>query len=159
MPSTREGRLSGGSSQTALRSKVGTEASANIVQPPPDPITVRRRWAYTLIRRCQKPPARYGSRSWLALPEADPAKVAAVVVAAEAWARMGDELEADVHREVDEARRAHKAAEDVDYQARAEAHRENHKDLPTGRSFAERRAAQLAAIEPRPGDFTGQGSA
>ena len=84
----------------------------------------RRRWAYRMIRRCPEPPPTYGSADWLALPEGSPAKVAAVIIAAEAWARMGDELEAEIRVELDLAWKAHKAAEDAEYRARAAAHRE-----------------------------------
>lgn len=83
----------------------------------------RRRWAYQMIGQCLTPPPTYGSDAWLALPEGSPAKVAAVIIAAEAWTRGGDELEADLRTELDLAWHAHKAAEDADYSARAAAHR------------------------------------
>lgn len=47
-----------------------------------------------------------------------------MVIAAEAWARGGDELEANLRAELDAAWRAHKSAEDAEYQARAAAHRQ-----------------------------------
>ncbi|MDQ3103702.1 MAG: DUF2742 domain-containing protein, partial [Actinomycetota bacterium] len=62
--------------------------------------TMRRRWAYGLIRRCPSPAPSYGSAEWLALADDDPGKVAAVVVAAECWAQSGDTLELDLRREV-----------------------------------------------------------
>ncbi len=83
----------------------------------------RRRWADSLIRKAGKPPPSYGSPAWLALPEGSPAKVASVVVAAEAWALDGDDVEARLHRQLEDERRAFKDAEDADYQARAVEHR------------------------------------
>jgi hypothetical protein len=53
-----------------------------------------------------------------------------------------------------------KREEDSEYRARAAAHRAEWSRLPSsGKSFAERRAEQLASVKPRPGDFTGRGSA
>ncbi len=95
-----------------------------------DDVAARRRWAYRMIRRCPEPPPLYGSAAWLALPEGSPARVAAVVRAAEAWAQCGDELEAELRTELDLAWRAHKAAEDAEYQAQAAAHRERWSHLP-----------------------------
>jgi hypothetical protein len=71
----------------------------------------RRRWAYRMIQQSPTPPPVYGSPEWLALPEGSPEKVAAVVRAAEAWARQGDDLEANLRLEVDLSRRAFKADE------------------------------------------------
>lgn len=55
----------------------------------------RREWARRLIARGNPPgtlvPA-YGSPAWCALPESDPARIAAVVLAAEAWAWTSDTL-------------------------------------------------------------------
>jgi hypothetical protein len=85
----------------------------------------RRRWALGLIGRAPSPCPHYGSPEWLALPDGDPRKVGAVVVAAECWAQYGDTLEDDLRAELDAAWRAHKNAEDSDYQARAAAHREH----------------------------------
>ena len=55
----------------------------------------RREWARRLIARGNPPgtlvPA-YGSPAWCALPESDPARIAAVVLAAEAWAWTRDLL-------------------------------------------------------------------
>ncbi len=102
----------------------------------------RRRWAYLMIQRCTTPPPSYGSVEWLALPEGSPAKVAAVIIAAEAWASTGDELEAEMRIELDLAWRAHKAAEDAEYLARAQAHRDEwshlgRRGVPSGRAFAD----------------------
>lgn len=83
----------------------------------------RRAWAYGLISRASSPPPRYGSPEWLALPEG-PEKVAAVVIAAEAWASSGDVLEETLRVQLDAARQAHlKAAEDEAYRAHREAWR------------------------------------
>ena len=128
------------------RSVVGTEASGLTLQPATDLIAARRRWAYRLVRRTTTPAPLYGSQKWLQLPEGDPAKVAAVVNAAECWAQAGDDLETELRRELDAARPAHKQAEDAEYQARAEAHRsEWSRRPPSGPTFLERRAEQLLA--------------
>lgn len=82
----------------------------------------RQAWAYALIRRCPTPPPRYGSPEWLALPEG-PEKVAAVIIAAEAWASAGDELEENLRAQLRAEWEAHKAAEDADYVARRDAWR------------------------------------
>jgi hypothetical protein len=79
-------------------------------------MNARREWAQRLIDRAPNPPA-YNSPEWLALPESHPAKVAAVVVAAESWARDGDELEERLRREVLALSRANKQAEDAEYVA------------------------------------------
>jgi hypothetical protein len=71
----------------------------------------------------------HGSAEWLALAEGSAAKVAAVVIAAEAWARDGDNLGDNLPTELDLARRAEKAAEDADYRARAAAHRQEWRHL------------------------------
>ncbi|WP_028646664.1 DUF2742 domain-containing protein [Nocardiopsis sp. CNT312] len=54
----------------------------------------RREWARRLIARgnTTTPPPAYGTPAWCALPEAHPAKIAAVVLAAEAWAWGTDPL-------------------------------------------------------------------
>ncbi len=75
----------------------------------------RRQWAYALISRCAEPPPSYLSAEWLALPDG-PKKVAAVVLAAEAFAMEWE---------------SRKAAEDVAFRADAEAHRSSW----TGRGF------------------------
>ena len=122
-------------------------------------VAARRRWAYGLVRRCPEPPPSFGSAAWLALPEGA-AKVAAVVIAAESWATEGDELPEQLARELENARAGFKLAEDADYQDRAQAHRAEWSRFPSsGKSFAERRAVQLASVKPRTGDYTGKGSA
>lgn len=83
-------------------------------------MSARSRWARRLIKAAAKPLPRYGDEEWLALPEGDARKIAAVVVAAECWASELDDLEVVVRLEFD----AFKRAEDADYQARAAAHRE-----------------------------------
>lgn len=65
----------------------------------------------------------YGSQEWLALPEGNRRKVAAVVVAAESWARDGDELAERLAREVEEQRRAEKRSEDAEYVTEYVSHR------------------------------------
>ena len=81
-----------------------------------------------MIQQSPTPPPPYGSPEWLALPEGSPARMAAVVRAAEAWAQ-GDNLEDHLRLEVDLSRHAFKADEDDEYQARAAAHREQWRNL------------------------------
>ncbi len=73
-----------------------------------------------MIARAPGAPS-YGSPEWCALPEGSPAKVAAVVIAAESWARDGDELEERLRHEVLALSRANKHEEDADYLARIQA--------------------------------------
>lgn len=54
--------------------------------------------------------------------------MAAVVVAAEAWATDGDDLEGRLRAEIDAGREAAKRAEDAEYQARRDAHRAEYGD-------------------------------
>lgn len=85
-------------------------------------MTRRKAWAYALIRKFKGRPARYGSAEWLALEDGCAEKVAAVCVAAEAWASTGDTLEEDLRFEVEEMSRCHKALEDREFRQRAEEH-------------------------------------
>lgn len=91
----------------------------------------RRAWARALIDRAggQSIP-RYGSVEWVQLPEAHPVKIAAVVVAAEAWATDADTLPDRLEAEVDTLARAHKRAEDTDYRQRMDAHRAEWQNSP-----------------------------
>lgn len=110
----------------------------------------RRHWARLLIEKAggvELP--RYGSVEWLRLPEGDPVRIAAVVVAAEAYARQGDELEDDLRREVDALQHAYKDGQDEGRLDRIEAHREEWGrvvQLPPG-IWAERNAARRARLE------------
>lgn len=83
-------------------------------------MNARREWAQRFIDRAPNPPA-YNSPEFLALPEGHPAKIAAVVVAAECWAVGGDNLEADLRIEVMALSRANKRAEDEEYAAQISA--------------------------------------
>src|SRR3712207_4314741 len=89
----------------------------------------RQRWAYRMIQRCPTPPPSYGSPDWLSLPEGSPANVAAVVIAAEAWARSGDQLEDQLRLMVELSRRAFKDDEDAEYRDRVPGHRERWRHL------------------------------
>jgi hypothetical protein len=89
------------------------------------------------------------------LPLNHPARIAAVVIAAEAWAGDGDDIEHRLSVELDSSRFAFKQAEDTEYQTRAAAHRRS-APRPVRSSFQQRRAEQLQAAEPRPGDFPGR---
>ncbi len=121
-------------------------------------VTARRSWSYRLISRCSVPPPKFGTREWLSLAEGDHRKIAAVVIAAEAWARGGDELPELLAQEVADARRAFKQSEDEDYRSNAAAHRKHYRNLLAPSSFVDRRAAQLAAAGPQPGDYQGKGA-
>jgi hypothetical protein len=124
------------------------------------PNTGRRYWARRMIDKAQGAPLPvYGDATWLTLPEADPVKVAAVIVAAEAWATDGDNIPGRLAVEVASSYVAHKQAEDEDYQARAAAHRESNV-VPFNRRRRQSTAEQIAeARQPRPGDNQGRGSA
>ncbi len=118
-------------------------------------VAARKRWAYGLLRKCKIPAPQYGSSDWLALPLADPARIAAVVIAAECWAIDDDDPEARLSTELDSLRHAFKQADDEEYRARAEEHRRS-APKPARSSFDERRAAQLEAVKPRAGDYPGR---
>lgn len=92
-------------------------------------IDARRRWARRMLDRCETPCPLYGSREWLILPEGDVRRVGAVVLAAESWARAGDELVETLRAEVELAALANKHAEDADYLARAAEHRDEWRHL------------------------------
>ena len=116
-------------------------------------VTARRNWAYALTRKCSTPPPRYGSRAWLALSEGSPEKVAAVVIAAEAWASDLDNMPANLALELDNMRRQAKKNEDLEYVARAAEHRKqwgNLRVVPDRDGLAARVAE---ARTPRSGDF------
>lgn len=92
----------------------------------------RRRWAQALISRASGRPPRYGSPEWLALPDG-PEKVAAVVIAAEAWASSGDVLEETLRAQLDAARESYlKAAEDAAYVEQRDAWRRDWNPGPPG---------------------------
>lgn len=114
----------------------------------------RRNWARQMIERAPKPLPKYGAVAWLTLTDDNPAKVAACVAAAECWAYGADVLEDDLRREVDAAQVAFKAGEDAAYRQQSTAHRAVYGN-PSTRGFTNRRAAQLAASQPQPGDYTG----
>jgi hypothetical protein len=105
-------------------------------------ITARQRWARALMKRAGGRVPPYGSAEWLALPEGDSRKVAAVVRAAECWATDGDNLEERLRVEVEALQAAHKAAEDADYEARRDTHREMWAKLPDDLERARYRAEQ-----------------
>ncbi|MBA2558665.1 MAG: hypothetical protein H0V07_02040 [Propionibacteriales bacterium] len=144
----------------------GTEFNADIstgikiestVPDSADEIAQRRAWAYALIRQAETPAPLYGSPEFNSLAMDDPRRVASCVRAAEAWAQDGDELPERLADEIAQLRLNHKGLDDAEYVARAEAHRVANR-APSKPTFAQRRAAQLAAIAPRPGDFPGTGA-
>jgi hypothetical protein len=114
----------------------------------------RRRWAYSLISRAAQTPP-YGSANWHSLPEGSAERIAAVVIAAEAWAMDAEDISTRLAAELDSAYAAHKRAEDAAYAERAAAGRAA-APKPGGKSFVERRAAQLAEVASRAGDYAGR---
>jgi len=118
---------------------------------------LRRCWASSLIRRAGKPPPSYGSPEWLALPEGSPAKVASVVVAAEAWAVDGDDIPERMRRDLADVRRAERHQDDELFTANVVPMVQALASRPDlGTTYAERRTRELAdAMKPRPGDFPG----
>jgi hypothetical protein len=120
-------------------------------------MTRRRYWARRMVDKARGAEIpTYGSPEWACLPEDDARWVAAVVIAAECWARAGDSLEDDLRREVADLRRAFRADEDRDYRRRAADHRRRWSGEPP-RSFNARRAEQMRAAEPRPNDRPARG--
>jgi hypothetical protein len=89
-------------------------------------VAARKAWSRPFIAKTPDSPA-YGTPEWLALPHG-PAKIAAVVRAAECWATDGDNLEARLRIELDAAaaepgETARKEAEDAERVERQAAHR------------------------------------
>jgi hypothetical protein len=124
------------------------------------PNTGRLYWARRMIDKAKGAPLpAYGSATWLTLPEGDAVKVAAVVVAAESWATLGDDIPGRLTVEVAASYTAHKLAEDEDYAARAQAHRESNV-VPFSRRRRQSSAERVAeARQPRPDDYPGKGTA
>lgn len=114
----------------------------------------RRNWAQRYLDAVPGWPL-YGSPEWCALPADDPRRVAACVSAAEVYTRdRFDDLEEWLRAEVETLRIAHKRAEDLDYLRSFAGHlRRNGGRVLT--TFEERRARQLEAAKPRPGDHPG----
>jgi hypothetical protein len=114
----------------------------------------RREWARHLIAHQTADRPVYGSPAWLALANDHPDKIAACVVAAECWATSGDDLEADLRREIANLRLGYKHGEDEAYQA---SFRRGSGYTPPSQAkgFAERRAEQIASATPQPGDYMG----
>lgn len=84
-------------------------------------------WAQSIIHQASSelgaPLARYGTRAWARMPAKQ--RWAAVLIAAEAWRIDGDpaEVARRLAIDVEEGRRSLKRAEDMEYRARAAAHR------------------------------------
>ncbi|KHL18532.1 uncharacterized protein DUF2742 [Mumia flava] len=118
----------------------------------------RKLWARQLVDKARGMDIpRYGSEAWCLLEPRDPAKIAAVVVAAEAWAQQDETLADDLRKQLDDLRRAYKAGEDDAYADRIADHCETWAPVTqsTVVPFAERRRRQLEAAKPRPGDHPG----
>ena len=95
----------------------------------------RHRWARRMLDAAEGPIPSYGSPEWLALPEGDRRKVAAVVIAAECWATDPEWTWIEALY----AATAFRDAEDADYLARADAHRREWSNLrPCKGAYADR---------------------
>ena len=107
------------------RSRPGERAAPNVINSCDTSIIreQRRSWANILIRRSLSPVPSYGSPAWLTLQDADPAKVAACVVAAECWAVDGDEIVVNLQRELAAVWHAEKRIEDEQFRENAAEHR------------------------------------
>ncbi len=77
----------------------------------------RKRWAAALIRKGRESGVTcvYGDDMWCRLPQDHPARIAAVVVAAECHAQDGDDLPRRLRAELDAARAAEQQREAEDF--------------------------------------------
>lgn len=115
-------------------SNVISDGTSSILPPgSADAVQARRAWAYGMVRKVPAPPPPYGSPEWLALPDGDVRKVVAVVIAAESWARDGDDLEERLRMEVEALSLAYKQREDADYAADVAAHADRWRYLSNSR--------------------------
>jgi len=100
---------------------------------------------------------RYGSAAWLRLGDRDPRKVAAVVIAAEAWRWDSLELPDRLAGELDEARRTTEELDAAEWSLAAASVRRT-ASTPTLLQLERRRwgdGGRAAFGRPRPGDFEG----
>jgi hypothetical protein len=123
--------------------------------------TRRRYWARRLIDQARDcwPIPRYGSPEWLMLADGSPARIAAVVIAAEAWAQDSDDIEERLRRELVDRWYADKHADDEVYSKEIASHRKRWGHLrlvAVSHSTEVDRVAE--ARKPRPGDFRGTGA-
>ncbi|RYF60715.1 MAG: hypothetical protein EOO27_04835 [Comamonadaceae bacterium] len=99
-----------------------TQTNKSIVPPTHDPIQVsesRRAWARDLIdQRTTTDLPEYGSARWVDLPPDDPNKIAAVVIAAEAWANRDRTLVQEFRHQVERERAWRTIRENAAYAAR-----------------------------------------
>lgn len=102
----------------------------------------RQEWAALYIHRGRTAGElpRYGSPAWLDLPDADPRKVAAVVVAAECWADDLDNLEQRLHDEITASRQV-QAEEDAVAFAHVAASVRRHANSPSWDNIVRRWSA------------------
>lgn len=109
----------------------------------------RRYWAQQQLDAGAGWPV-YGSPAWNCLPIDDPRRLAACVAAAEHFTRRYDDLEDNLRREIEDARRANKRADEHERAEAVAAHRAQWRHLGKGNviDFAERqRRAELARAE------------
>lgn len=143
------------------RPAVSHEAARSFPGDYPNSTAVHRKtWARELIDRATRPIQSYGSPEWCALPLDHPNRIAAVLVAAEAWAWDWENLEENLRREVEDLRAAFKREEDAEYVRNYTEHRKQWSTKANRvvlMSFEERRREQIrTAGLPRPGDFPGR---
>lgn len=104
----------------------------------------RRAYVVPLIRRGRDagPVHAYGSRAWELLPDSDPRKVAAVCIAAEAWATEADEDTIRERLEVEIAHLRHQLdTADAERFATVAADVRRHANAPTWSEVRERWAS------------------
>lgn len=143
--STTVNKTTSTNTTTSMETTISSTAGTSIAT---DTTVWRRRWSAALIERAPDAPA-YGSPEWCALPEG-PEKVAAVVRAAECWARDGDDLTERLRVDVEASQTAYRAAEDADWLAHRDWHRERWRGgryWPTAADVAEVEADWLAWIQ------------
>lgn len=133
----REGRPAGNRTATDLGGNQINRADSTAPHPQEALTYARRAWARALIERAKPHPLpAYGSAEWLSLPDAHPAKVGAVVVAAESWVTDAENAPTSLLTEVEALARGHKSAEDAAYVDGMDAHRQEWQHLarrlPTG---------------------------
>lgn len=86
-------------------------------------MSTREEWVARYLTAARGPLPVYGTPEWEALPDG-PEKVASVVRAAECWRLDGERLAERLQAELEAVQRAEKAAEDAEYVARRDEHRQ-----------------------------------
>lgn len=105
-----------------------------------------------MVRKCKGRPPLYGSAEMFTYPEGSPEWIAAVVVAAGAWAADQDNLPANLAYELEQTARGVKRLADTEYVENARAHRRQWGQLRLVPPRDDLEARVARAREPRPGD-------